>query len=264
MKIFACSDIHSFFTPFKKALDEAGFEENNPEHLLICCGDLFDRGFETIELLEYINSLTNVVLIRGNHEDLMERLWARGYAASHDSSNGTLRTFNAILGKYDTTATLFEHKDQIEFVKSILKPLFDRMIDYFETKNYVFVHGWIPMKYDINKKFAEYGEPTLFDENWREGDWASARWFNGIKKAWDGITVPGKTTICGHWHCSYGHMLKSIKTDNWLSEFEDDAIWEPYCAEGIIAIDRCTAHTGEVNVIVLEDDLIERTEEKEV
>jgi hypothetical protein len=90
-----------------------------------------------------------------------------------------------------------------------------------------------------------------------------ARWFNGIRKASNGVIVPGKTTICGHWHCSYGHMLKSISTDNWITEFEDDAIWEPYEAEGIIAIDRCTAHTGEVNVIVLEDELLDTTNKEE-
>jgi predicted phosphodiesterase len=261
MKLFCVSDIHSYFTPFKKALDKAGFDPTDNSHLLLILGDLFDRGFETIELLDYINSLTNVIMIRGNHEDLMEKMWSRGYAASHDSSNGTLRTFNSILYANHEARC---NKDKFEIVKEVLEPIFDRMVDYFETKSYVFVHGWIPMKYDVTKKFAEYGEPTLFDENWREGDWASARWFNGIRKARNGIIVPGKTTICGHWHCSYGHMMESIKTDNWITEFGDDAIWEPYEAEGVIAIDRCTAHTGEVNVIVLEDDLIERTEEKEV
>lgn len=257
MKLFAVSDLHSYYTEFKRALDEKGFEANNPEHLLVICGDCFDRGFETIALLEYIHSLTNIILIRGNHEDLMERLWDRGYAASHDSRNGTLRTFNAILCKYDTSAKLINHKDRIALVKEVLEPLFNRMVDYFETKNYVFVHGWIPMKYDVTKKYAEYGEPTLFDENWREGDWKSARWFNGMKMARNGIIVPNKTVICGHWHCSYGHMRDSIKTDDWISEFEDDAIWEPYYGDGIIAIDRCTAHTGEVNVLVLEDELLE-------
>jgi hypothetical protein len=52
-------------------------------------------------------------------------------------------------------------------------------------------------------------------------------------------------------------MLDSIKTDNWISEFEEDAIWDPYYANGIIAIDGCTAHTGKVNVLVLEDEFID-------
>jgi hypothetical protein len=36
-----------------------------------------------------------------------------------------------------------------------------------------------------------------------------------------------------------------------------DAVWEPCYAEGIIGIDRCTAYTGEVNVLVLEDEFLE-------
>lgn len=249
MKIFAVSDIHSFFTPLKEALDEKGFEANNPEHLLVVCGDVFDRGHESKQVYKYMNSLTNVVLVKGNHESLMEEVFARGYCRRHDINNGTLNTIVDLCGDSDVYP--------VDEAEKILTPFFSKFVDYFETKNYIFVHGWIPMKYDATKEFADYGEPTLFDPNWREGDWEMARWFNGIKKAHNGIIVPGKTIVCGHWHCSYGHMLKSIKTDRWISEFEKDATWEPYIAEGIIAIDRCTAHTNEVNVLVLEDELLE-------
>ena len=255
MKIFAVSDIHSFFTEFKKALDEKGFEANNPEHLLVICGDLFDRGPETIELIAYINSLDNVVLVRGNHEDLMEQMWERGYAKGHDQSNGTVRTFNDIIYNHPNYSTT--PMDGIAIVKGVLQPIFNRMVNYFETKSYVFVHGWIPMKYDTSNPFAEYNDPTLFDEDWRNGDWDSARWFNGARLARNGITVPDKTVVCGHWHCSWGWHVDSLKTDNWISQFKESAIWEPYYGNQCIAIDRCTAHTGEVNVLVLEDELLE-------
>lgn len=252
MKIFACSDIHSYFTPFKKALDEKGFEPGNPEHLLVVCGDVFDRGPESREVFEFLNNLTNVILVKGNHEDLMEAIWERGYCIARDQSNGTLRTIVDMFSSSEDEEVF----DIIYKSKEVLEPFFAKMVDYFETKNYVFVHGWLPMKYDMTKKFAEYGDPTLFDPNWREGDWEHARWFNGMRQALKGVVVPDKITICGHWHCSYGHMRKSLDTENWLTEFEEDAIWEPFEAEGIIAIDRCTAHTGEVNVIVLEDELL--------
>jgi len=256
MKIFAVSDIHSFFSIFKKELDKKGFEENNPNHLLVVCGDLFDRGPETVELIDYINNLTNVVLVKGNHETLIEKMCDRGYAQTHDISNGTVRTANDIIDFYGNPGDSF---NPLLTVRNHLQPIFDRMVDYFETKNYIFVHGWIPMKYDTNKPFAEYGDPTLFDENWREGDWEQARWPNGMKMAKHGIIVPGKTIVCGHWHCSWGWHIDSLKTDNWISQFEESARWDPYVAEGIIAIDRCTAHTKECNVIVLEDELLDES-----
>ena len=255
-KLFVVSDIHSFMMPMVMALNDKGFEPNNPGHLLIICGDLFDRGPDTVKLINYINNLTNIILIRGNHEDLMEEMWNRGYAQTHDISNGTLRTANDIL---------LAHEDEVDehmpllTVKRYLGPIFDRMVDYFETKNYVFVHGWIPLKYDSDKPYAEYSQPTEYYDEWRDGDWDQARWTNGIRAAAKGKIIPNKTIICGHWHCSYGHMRDSIKTDNWIEEFGETAIWEPYYGNGVIAIDRCAAYTGEVNVLVLEDDFLENT-----
>lgn len=72
MKYFVISDIHSFCDEMITALKSAGFEENNPEHTLISCGDLLDRGDKSIETLRYINALPRKILIRGNHEDLLE------------------------------------------------------------------------------------------------------------------------------------------------------------------------------------------------
>jgi hypothetical protein len=54
-------------------------------------------------------------------------------------------------------------------------------------------------------------------------------------------------------------LKKALKNDAPIEheEFGDTAIWRPFKAKGIIAIDRCTAHTGNVNVVVLEDDLLD-------
>jgi hypothetical protein len=99
-------------------------------------------------------------------------------------------------------------------------------------------------------------------------EWESARWINGIEAGFvkkEKILEPGKTIICGHWHCSYGHYWKAVKDtvaaggsifDVKGYEFGENECFEPFFADGIIAIDGCTAHTGKVNVIVLEDELI--------
>ena len=59
----------------------------------------------------------------------------------------------------------------------------------------------------------------------------------------------GKTVVCGHFHTSYGHS----KFERKCTEFGEDADFSPFYAEGIIAIDGCTAHSGKVNCIVIED-----------
>lgn len=66
-KYFVASDIHSFYTPFVKELNKTSFDLNNEEHILIICGDLFDRGSESLKLYEFIKSLPKErrILIRG-------------------------------------------------------------------------------------------------------------------------------------------------------------------------------------------------------
>ena len=56
-KYFVASDIYSFYTPFIKELNKTGFDLNNEEHILIICGDLFDRGSESLKLYEFIKTL---------------------------------------------------------------------------------------------------------------------------------------------------------------------------------------------------------------
>lgn len=257
-KFFCVSDLHGFYTEFISALNEAGFDSHNEDHILVVCGDCFDRGAEPIEIWRYLMQLPRKILIRGNHEDLLEECCYRGEWLPHDYGNGTVNTIQEF-GRYGDQTFTFQ--DACVTTEKRLKNFFKSMRNYFETENYIFVHGWIPVVvkdglpvyYTKNRQFE-------YDPNWREAharEWEQARWLNGIDMARKGIIESGKTIVCGHWHCSYGHMLDSLETDNWLSEFDEDAVWEPYYGKGIIAIDGCTVHTGKVNVLVIEDNFIE-------
>ena len=59
----------------------------------------------------------------------------------------------------------------------------------------------------------------------------------------------GKTIVCGHWHCSFGHC--HYKGDG--GEFDHSPNFNPYYDEGIIALDACTSTSGKVNCIVIEE-----------
>ena len=72
--------------------------ETEPQKLLIC-GDLFDRGAEALQLQKFILDLMDqdeVILIRGNHEDLLLQPlggWKRqSYYARHHLANRTVDT----------------------------------------------------------------------------------------------------------------------------------------------------------------------------
>ena len=73
-KLFVVSDVHGHCTLLKAALDKAGFDKDDPEHLLICCGDYFDRGDENMEVLRFFERLKHKVLLRGNHDDMLLKL----------------------------------------------------------------------------------------------------------------------------------------------------------------------------------------------
>ena len=133
-------------------------------------------------------------------------------------------------------------------------PFFQRiipaMVDYFETSKHIFVHGWIPCD---ALGYGGRADTFYYKENWREVDateWNYARWYNGMEAVRQGVIEPGKTIVCGHWHCSYGHA----KIEGKGEERGDNADHSPYYGKGVIALDACTVLSQKVNCIVLEDE----------
>ena len=247
MRYYVTADIHGFYTPFINALTASGYFKDTGEKKLIICGDLFDRGAGELELQKFVlENKEDLILIRGNHEDLFCELAGRdqGLAYYHHVHNGTYQTALTLTG-YDVTMARIRHFDFAESARKTpyYKDIIPSMLDYFETAHYIFIHGWIPC----------FEEPMLMKrDDWRTAapkDWEKARWINGMAAAKAGVTEEGKTIVCGHWHCSFGHSNFEGKG----SEFGEDADFSPYYGDGIIALDACTGHSGRVNVIVLED-----------
>lgn len=240
-KLFVVSDIHSYYTPLKKALDEKGFDPTNENHWLIVCGDAFDRGGESEEVLHFLMSLERKVLVKGNHDILLEKLCLREAPYMHDYSNGTIKTLED-LGDMGMGYS-FEKCCEVCWNKTAAYR--DSLVNYFETKNYIFVHSWIPTS-----------ELVRYNPDWRnstDSQWEGAMWDNPFIMAAGDLNQTGKTIIFGHWHCSAGHKMLGWCND----EFDGYPIWEPCYMDGAIGIDRCTAYTGEVNVLVLEDEFLE-------
>ena len=247
-KLFVTSDIHSYYTELIMALKNAGFDENNDQHWLIVCGDCFDRGPDSSKVWKYLLDLPRKVLIKGNHEQLLVDCCERGYPQSYDISNGTANTiFHLGYG--------YEFEDMCKYTLVKIRPFVDKMVNYFETEHYIFVHSWIAV---INKDGlpAHYTKNRRFEYNpdWRNAsqkEWDEATWGNPFDMAERGFNQTGKSIVFGHWHCSAGWAKAEGR-----SEFGEDAKFDPYYGDGIIAIDACTAHTKKVNVLVIEDEFL--------
>ena len=115
MKYYVVADVHGFFSVLDSALKDAGYYSDPKPHKLMVLGDLFDRGSEAAELQSYILNLMDkdeVILIRGNHEDLFVEMVTEdeGLPYSHHVSNGTYDTALHLTG-YDPVMAQIRHYD---------------------------------------------------------------------------------------------------------------------------------------------------------
>lgn len=65
---YVCSDLHGQYDMFIKLLDLIEFCDDDIMYII---GDVVDRGTEPIKILKYIMQRDNIILIRGNHEEMM-------------------------------------------------------------------------------------------------------------------------------------------------------------------------------------------------
>ena len=263
MKYYVVADPHGYEEQFEKALREAGFFDEKEPCELVVCGDLLDRGEEANKIIDFLlkqKEENKLIYILGNHEDLLvqciHKIAGGGIhevasGMSHHYINKTWDTLLQISGMDEIAA----YNNPYALIKEVLYSRFYRELlpygqDYYETKNYIFTHGWIPCIVRGHRPYLQYE----YDPDWRAEEtyvWQRARWFNGMEIACKhGIIEPEKTIVCGHWHASYGHAQFEHKG----SERGPDADYSPFYAEGIIALDACTARSGKVNCIVIEDE----------
>lgn len=247
MKYFISSDIHSAYTPWIMALLNVGFDIGNEEHILIVCGDLFDRMPEPRETFNFAKQMYDrgrLIYVRGNHEDLlkecMEEVRAGKVPSMHHFSNGTVETICRFCGQsewiiYDPTYT-----DVIcETMQPILDFIDKACVDYYETNDCIFIHSCLPI--------VEVGA------DWRNADeksWKDARWGNPFLQAASRgrCANNNKTLVFGHYHVSYARA-----TFNGEPEFGKDANFDIYYGDGFIGLDSCVAYTGKCNVLVWEE-----------
>ena len=260
-KYFITSDTHSFYVPFIFELYKKGFDVNNKEHILILCGDLFDRGPDSLKTYEFIKSIPRErrILIRGNHEYLFIDLLGKSIPDYYDHTNGTVKTLNDLTNnKYINWSDLVCDKKIHEVKKWILS---NEWVDYFETNKYIFTHAFIPLKINPNaytKDMYSLDESFLsYKDNWREStpkEFENATWGCPWKLAKAGLNKTGKTIVCGHWHTAdFFNNLKILKVKYDLYVNNPIFISKRY---KLIGLDACTVATNKVNVLVLnEEDL---------
>lgn len=281
---FVVSDIHSFYKPLKEALWKAGFRKTNKNHILCVCGDVFDRGPDTIAVYNFLRSIpkSRRVMIRGNHELLYNDLLMKKFPESHDFHNGTVSTFCQIAQLpgidskylkdhyyyrsgtyYDSERIDPEARDAWKLVlEEVKKSEITKWINskewstHYEIGKYILVHSFIPLKVKEGcHNFGWYYTPIShyeYDPEWRNSlFWDDATWGCPWEMYKLGFLKSendnGKTLVCGHWHTS--DFFENLNNDK-----SHINICDLYISKDIIAIDACTARTNRTNVLVINQE----------
>ena len=66
--IYVMSDLHGQYDMFTRMLELIKFNTNDTMYIL---GDIVDRGPKSIEIYRYVKEHDNIILLKGNHEDMM-------------------------------------------------------------------------------------------------------------------------------------------------------------------------------------------------
>jgi hypothetical protein len=265
MRYFAVSDIHGCKTQLCKALESAGFDENDPGDFLIVCGDAFDRGSEPVQTYAFLKKMADAkraAVVRGNHEYLLAELIDRGCGEWWDATNGTADTLDALLGAGISR-------------EEIKKWIFGRCVDYFIVGRYVCVHSWVPIAPHGKgaesalsglavDRLGEYGgedgsypqkiidpiAPKDFGKVPPSG-WEGASWIDPLKAFKGGLTIPGMTIVGGHKCSAYFH--RTFDADGGVGHGEYGNV-SAFVRRGYICLDGRAFRTGKVNVILLKPE----------
>lgn len=236
MNNYVIGDIHGNYKGLVQAIERSPF---NPElDNLIILGDLVDGGPDSAEVIEYLSSLPNYILIKGNHDD-----WFTHWI------NYGIHPCSWMQGGYHTA------KSYIEYVKletgedrkiisegySAYKcdltyndiPVKHRLflnsaVDYYIHDNMCFVHGGFNRHYELKEQ-----DSTLF--YWDRDLWASAMSYEN---------TPNKM---GHGKFKIKDDFKDIfightTTLNWNTT-------EPMFAANIINLDTGAGFAGKVTIM---------------
>ena len=232
MKYFVTSDIHGYYSVLIEELNKQGFDKN--KDTLITLGDNFDRGPENWEIYNFLSTLPNVILVRGNHEDCLLELINRGFPLSHDFHNKTVDTLCDVMEKYEFNISWdkFENVINTSFYKWLTS---DKWVDKVEFDNLVLTHATYPNEYF---------------PSWKESRWANP-YYN---------RVPNKILICGHWFAWLGRDYKNnnrtlnveLEQLRQTEEGRED-LAKPFIDNNLIMLDACTTLTKKCNILIYDD-----------
>lgn len=170
--IYAIGDIHGkgdLLVALYNSIQEDIEKSNDAEHTIVFLGDYVDRGYQNRKVLDFLKNLSDTdkvkhIFLRGNHESIF--IEAMENPRSHWAvkmwvNNGGQAWLNEAKMDFTYFNETFPWHHYVNWMKY-------RLDDYYETEDYVFVHGGL----DIRKP------------NMKEQEGEALRWARFTQKDW--------------------------------------------------------------------------------
>ena len=126
---YVMADIHGEYELFWKMLEKISFSESDE---LYICGDIIDKGPESVRLTKYISSRSNMYAILGNHEHLFLQFYHSLLSDSGLCADGIMSK----LREYFPDGELLEW-EVVDFIESLPA--------YIEKDDFICVHAGVPL-----------------------------------------------------------------------------------------------------------------------
>ena len=208
------SDVHGRFDKLTKAL--AGVNFNKDTDTLVVLGDSFDRGDQSLEVLKYIMSCPNRILIWGNHDFRLRELVLGKAVDTCDYSNGVLETMQSFCPDHkkvqsiDMLIHIMQSNSAYEDTYRLLWRYFSECVWAAEWADLIATHGWLPHeRIAVYERGSEPEMKAFLNPNWRSASrdaWYDASWAH-TEMCCHYECYPDKPLIVGHWHAWRLHLL---------------------------------------------------------
>ena len=251
MKYFVFSDAHGDYNALMKAVKEYGYQPENENHTLISCGDNFgraDTGKGSKGIYEYLTSSDHKnppICLMGNHELILKNILLKRSISVVDIQNGEHKTLYSFLEMNPEDVELTPYAIDYVSKSSVTDWLLNRPF-YFETENYVFVHGFLP--FDWHKtKFITQDFAEVSREVWEEACWSKTP---TMIEAFKTFYPKGlkKWVVFGHWHT---YALRTC-FEPVINRETCNSMWK-YEKLKLIGLDNCTVLTHKIEMLVIDD-----------
>ena len=150
-RIFALGDIHGRFDRLSSVFNKINFDAE--KDFLIMLGDYIDRGNENLHCLQWamkMSEFKNVVVLRGNHEQMMLYYYLMG---TFESTVWLPNGGNLTKAEIDAWC-----RNDPDFLQKALKFIYDRPLYYqmkINGKDYLFVHAGLKPNVPLEKQTEE-------------------------------------------------------------------------------------------------------------